>query len=193
MSNHYLQSASLSHRFVCSVMTCHSLEKVETSLNDDGLTIMSWLARSPNLILIENIWKVTGYRIQQKKSRNSDESRKACLRNGRKHHCVLLQWIDRLFTIDLFSSFNQPLELSLLRFNKMFLNVKAPRIVSHTVYFQLNYSMEAEFIRIFYMLVVYFVWIQEEKKTMNDCIWLLSLVITFVRPCIYLGTVRQKN
>ena len=52
---------------------CHAAKSVKTFLSEENVTVMEWLAQSPDMNPIENVWKSLNERAKEKNPRNLKE------------------------------------------------------------------------------------------------------------------------
>ena len=52
---------------------CHTAKSVKTFLSEVDVTVMEWLAQSPDMNSIENYWKLLNERAKEKNPRNVKE------------------------------------------------------------------------------------------------------------------------
>ena len=59
--------------YLCKIMLCHTMKSVNTFLSEEDITVMEWLAQSPDMNPIENVWKILNERGKEKNPRNVKE------------------------------------------------------------------------------------------------------------------------
>ena len=52
---------------------CHTVKSIKTFLSEADLTVMEWPAQSPDMNLIENVWKLLNERAKVKNPGNVEE------------------------------------------------------------------------------------------------------------------------
>ena len=52
---------------------CHTAKSVKTFFSEEDVTVMEWLAQSPDMNPIENVWKLLNERAKEKNPRNVEE------------------------------------------------------------------------------------------------------------------------
>ena len=53
--------------------SCHTAKSVKTFLSEEDVTVMEWLAQSPDMNPIENVWKLLNERAKEKNPRKVKE------------------------------------------------------------------------------------------------------------------------
>ena len=59
--------------FMQDYTPCHTAKSVKTFLSEVDVTVMEWLAESPDMNPTENIWRLLNKRAKEKNSRNVEE------------------------------------------------------------------------------------------------------------------------
>ena len=59
--------------FIQDNAPCHAWKSVKTFLSEEDVTVMEWLAQSPDMNPIENVWKLLNERAKEKNQRNVEE------------------------------------------------------------------------------------------------------------------------
>ena len=52
---------------------CHTAKSVKTFLSEEDVTVKEWPARSSDMNLIENVWKLLNEKAKEKNPRNVEE------------------------------------------------------------------------------------------------------------------------
>ena len=52
---------------------CYTVKSVKTFLSEEDVTVIEWLAQSPDINSIENVWKLLNERAKEKHPRNIEE------------------------------------------------------------------------------------------------------------------------
>ena len=52
---------------------CHTVKSVKTFHSEEDVTIIEWRAQSPDMIPIENVWKLLNERAKEKNPRDVEE------------------------------------------------------------------------------------------------------------------------
>ncbi len=64
----------------------HTAKGTKSWFNDHGVTVLDWLANSPDLNLIENLWGIVKRKMRDTRPNNADDLRPLSKKPGLPYH-----------------------------------------------------------------------------------------------------------